>query len=102
MALTTSLAGRVRNTSLPKSHALLPLLEAVVNGLQAIDARFGDDVGKGRLTVTILRSGQEAFDFGVAGPLTSRAVESSLTSWRSSSAPTSKATAAVRMPSTRC
>lgn len=26
MALTTSLAGRVRNTSLPKSHALLPLL----------------------------------------------------------------------------
>lgn len=29
MALTTSLAGRVRNTSLPKSHALLPLLEAV-------------------------------------------------------------------------
>ena len=68
MALTTSLAGRVRNTSLPKSHALLPLLEAVVNGLQAIDARFGDDIGKGRLTVTILRSGQEAFDFGVAGP----------------------------------
>lgn len=39
MALRTSLAGRVRNTSLPKSHALLPLLEAIVNGIQAIDAR---------------------------------------------------------------
>lgn len=66
MALITSLAGRVRNTSLPKSHSLLPLLEAVVNGLQAIDARFGEDVEQGRLQVRIERSPQEAFDF--AGP----------------------------------
>jgi hypothetical protein len=47
VALRTSLAGRVRNTNLPKSHSLLPLLEAVVNGLQAIDVRFGDEVGQG-------------------------------------------------------
>lgn len=67
MALTTSLAGRVRNTTLPKSHSLLPLLEAVVNGLQAIDAR-GGDVGHGRLKVTIERSAQEEFDFGASGP----------------------------------
>lgn len=67
MALTTSLAGRVRNTTLPKSHALLPLLEAVVNGLQAIDAR-GNDATNGRLTVTIERSAQEAFDFDSSGP----------------------------------
>lgn len=67
MALTTSLAGRVRNTTLPKSHALLPLLEAVVNGLQAIDAR-GDDIGRGRLKVTVERSAQEAFDLGSSGP----------------------------------
>lgn len=67
MALTTSLAGRVRNTTLPKSHALLPLLEAVVNGLQAIDAR-GEDVENGRLKVTIERSAQEAFDFEPSGP----------------------------------
>lgn len=67
MALTTSLAGRVGNTTLPKSHALLPLLEAVVNGLQAIDAR-GDDIGHGRLKVTIERSAQEAFDFGPSSP----------------------------------
>jgi hypothetical protein len=32
-----------------EEHSLLPLLEAVVNGLQAIDARFGGDVGQGRL-----------------------------------------------------
>ena len=59
---------RVRNTSLPKSHALLPLLEAVVNGIQAIDARFGDDVGRGRLRVRIHRSLQEELDLGPAGP----------------------------------
>lgn len=68
MALTTSLAGRVRNTSLPKSHALLPLLEAVVNGLQAVDARFGEDIGRGRLTVRIHRSPQVQLDLGTAGP----------------------------------
>ena len=68
MALTTSLAGRVRNTSLPKSHALLPLLEAVVNGIQAIDARSGDDLERGRLSVRIQRSPQEGLDLGPAGP----------------------------------
>ncbi|WP_305779199.1 ATP-binding protein [Nocardia nova] len=65
MALTTSLAGRVRNTSLPKSHSLLPLLEAIVNGLQAIDARFKTDVSGGRLRVTIQRSDQGEFDLGL-------------------------------------
>lgn len=67
MALTTSLAGRVRNTTLPKSHALLPVLEAVVNGLQAIDAR-GEDIGDGRLRITIERSAQEALDFEPSSP----------------------------------
>lgn len=68
MALTTSLVGRVRNTTLPKSHSLLPLLEAVINGLQAIDVRFGDEVSQGRLRITIERSGQEELDFEPAGP----------------------------------
>lgn len=62
VALTTSLAGRVRNTNLPKSHSLLPVLEAVVNGLQAIDVRFGNDISPGRLQVKIERNTQEAFD----------------------------------------
>lgn len=68
MALTTSLAGRVRNTTLPKTHALLPLLEAVVNSIQAIDTRFGDDSGHGRLTVRILRDPQGTLELGTAGP----------------------------------
>lgn len=62
MALRTSLAGRVQNITLPKSHALLPLLEAVVNGIQAIDARYGDDVERGLVRVRIERAPQEAFD----------------------------------------
>ncbi len=68
MALTTSLAGRVRNTNLPKSHSLLPLLEAVINGLQAVDVRFGAEMSQGRVRVTIQRSGQDEFDFEPAGP----------------------------------
>ncbi|MFT4228055.1 ATP-binding protein [Micropruina sp.] len=68
MALTTSLAGRVRNTNLPRRHSLLPLLEAVINGLQAIDVRFGDGMSQGHLRVTIERSGQDELDFGPAGP----------------------------------
>ncbi|MEW6927867.1 ATP-binding protein [Trueperella pyogenes] len=68
MALRTSLAGRVQNTTLPKTHALLPLLEAVVNGIQAIDARYGDDVERGLVRVRIERAPQEAFDLSPSGP----------------------------------
>lgn len=68
MALTTSLAGRVRNTSLPKSHALLPLLEAIVNGIQAIDARTDGSGEPGRIDVRVHRDSQAEFDFGPAGP----------------------------------
>lgn len=55
MVLRTSLQGRVTNTSLPKTHALLPLLEAVVNGIQAIDARNAENAAQGTLLVTIER-----------------------------------------------
>lgn len=68
MALTTSLAGRVRNTSLPKSHALLPLLEAIVNGIQAIDARPDGSDNPGRIDVRVHRDSQAELDFGPAGP----------------------------------
>lgn len=68
MALTTSLAGRVRNTSLPKSHALLPLLEAIVNGIQAIDARSEGTDAPGRIDVRVHRDSQAELDFGPAGP----------------------------------
>ena len=68
MALTTSLAGRVRNTSLPKSHALLPLLEAIVNGIQAIDARQVSSDEPGRIDIRVHRDAQAELDFGPAGP----------------------------------
>ncbi|MEV8148486.1 ATP-binding protein [Arthrobacter sp. NPDC080073] len=68
MALTTSLAGRVRNTSLPKSHALLPLLEAIVNAIQAVDARRGDSAVPGRIHVRVHRDAQAEFELGQPGP----------------------------------
>ncbi|MFE7423310.1 ATP-binding protein [Rhodococcus sp. NPDC057529] len=67
-AMTTSLRGRVKNTGLPKSHALLPVLEAVVNGIQAIDARFDADSSQGRLEVKIVRSPQTGLDLSMTGP----------------------------------
>lgn len=66
--LTTSLKGRVRNTSLPKSNALLPLMEAVVNGIQAIDARPGANLPVGHLTITINRTPQDTLSLEPAGP----------------------------------
>ena len=63
MRLKTSLAGRVQNTSLPKTHALLPLLEAVVNGIQAIDVLHSADIGQGSLRISINRSPQDELDF---------------------------------------
>ncbi|KGJ76957.1 hypothetical protein GY21_08520 [Cryobacterium roopkundense] len=68
MALTTSLAGRVRNTTLPKTHALLPLFEAVVNGIQSIDSRHAQELGRGRLTVRIHREQQVAFNLETSTP----------------------------------
>ncbi|MBC3763437.1 ATP-binding protein [Quadrisphaera oryzae] len=68
MALTTSLAGRVRNTSLPKSHALLPLQEAIVNAIQAIDARPEGAATPGHIEVQVHRDLQDELDLGQTGP----------------------------------
>ncbi|MEU4360280.1 hypothetical protein [Promicromonospora sp. NPDC023987] len=68
MALTTLLAGRVWNTSLPKSHALLALLEAIVNGIQAVDAWPGGPDDPGRIDVRVHRDSQAELGFGPAGP----------------------------------
>lgn len=58
MTLTTHLQGRLRNTSLPSSHGLLPLFEAVVNSIHAIeDAAPG--TSRGRIVVEILRDTQQ-------------------------------------------
>ncbi|WLQ05661.1 ATP-binding protein [Arthrobacter oryzae] len=43
-------------------------MEAVVNGIQALDARFGDEVEKARLTVKVHRNPQDGLDLGLASP----------------------------------
>ena len=63
MAINASLKGRLRNTSLPKSRALLPLFEAVVNAIQAVDEAH-DDMGSTRIDVRIVREQQEPLDLG--------------------------------------
>lgn len=54
MSLDTNLKGRLRNTSLPLSSGLLPLFEAVVNSIHAIEER-GVPLDQGLVRVEILR-----------------------------------------------
>lgn len=57
--MTVDLLGRLRNTSVPLSHAYLPVLEAVLNSIHAIEDRFGRQaMHRGTITVTIERDGQ--------------------------------------------
>ena len=62
MALGTNLQGRLRNTDLPKSHGLMPLYEAVVNSMQAIE-EAGIGASKGEIKVEIVRDAQPALAF---------------------------------------
>jgi len=62
MTIETNLTGRLRNTSLPYNRGLLPLFEAVVNSIHAIeDARF--PVDRGRIEVEIDRDAQSGIQF---------------------------------------
>lgn len=61
VAIGTSLSGRLRNTSLPKSHGLLPLFEAVVNSIQSIDSARAD-IGTGLIVIEIVREPGGLFD----------------------------------------
>ena len=76
--LKTSLAGRLRNTNLPKSDALLPLFEAVVNSIHAIDERIeGDETFTmldACIKVLFVRSAQQNTD-GSQPPITGFIVE---------------------------
>lgn len=62
MAISASLTGRLRNTSLPKSRPLQPLFEAVVNAIQAVDMAY-EDMAPGSIDVRIARD-QEPLPFG--------------------------------------
>ena len=65
MTLNTSLQGRLRNTSLPKSYALFPLIEVVVNSIHSINERIKLDqefeISKAYIKVKIIRSAQIYF-----------------------------------------
>jgi hypothetical protein len=55
----TNLRGRLRNTELPRSRALLPLFEAVMNSIHATDERGGERAAR-RIQVVIEREPQVA------------------------------------------
>src|SRR5690606_39069795 len=61
MSLQTNLKGRLRNTSLPKSHGLMPVFEAVVNSIHSIEEKKNSD--NGRVILRINRATQESLDF---------------------------------------
>ncbi|MEA5161717.1 hypothetical protein U5903_13140, partial [Cereibacter johrii] len=64
--MESSLIGQVRNFILPKKNGLIPLFEAVVNSIHAIEDRFSralDVSNLGEVRVHILRDAtQESFD----------------------------------------
>jgi len=61
MSMDTNLAGRLRNTSLPYSHGLAPLFEAVVNSIHAMD-EAGLSTSEGRIVVEIVRDSQSSLE----------------------------------------
>jgi hypothetical protein len=54
----TNFQGRLRNTDLPKSHGLLPVFEAVINSIHAIEER--GNLTTGHVIVTIQRDTQQS------------------------------------------
>jgi len=63
--MRTDVAGRVKNTSLAASKPLLPLYEAVVNSVQAI--QDAPKQSKGRITIRILRDNEHLLSEQDAG-----------------------------------
>ena len=56
---TIDLVGRVKNFDLPKNQPLIPLYEAVVNSIYAIQERQQKEEFDGRIEVEIIREPQE-------------------------------------------
>lgn len=52
--MKVDLAGKIRNTQLPRSKQLLPVFEAVVNAFQAIE-EAGDRVKNPRIEILVER-----------------------------------------------
>ncbi|TVM01652.1 MAG: ATP-binding protein [Candidatus Brocadia sp. WS118] len=62
MRLETNLQGRLRNTSLPYRHGLLPMFEAVINSIHAIE-ETEDSMSDGKILIEVIRSTQQSLDF---------------------------------------
>lgn len=64
--MESNLIGRLRNTNLPKSNALLPLFEAVINSIHSIDERIEKqkdiNMTSAFINIYIIRSPQTNFD----------------------------------------
>ena len=56
---TIDLVGRVKNFDLPKTQPLIPLFEAVVNSIYAIEERMEREDFKGKIDIRIIREPQE-------------------------------------------
>lgn len=63
MSLQTNLKGRLRNTSLPKNHGLMPVFEAVVNSIHSIEEM--NNLPDGKITLRINRATQVNLDLDV-------------------------------------
>lgn len=54
--MSISVSGRVKNFKLPKNRPLVPLYEAIVNGIHAIEERSKIDKNiKGKITIEVIR-----------------------------------------------
>ena len=74
MNIETNLRGRLRNTTLPKSKGLLPLFEALINSIHALEeAQIQPE--QGRIRVVIERE-PNLFDADTAGRVQGRLVSS--------------------------
>jgi hypothetical protein len=60
VSLQTNLKGRLRNTSLPKSHGLMPVFEAVVNSIHSIEET--PNTTDGKIVLRINRTTQGSLD----------------------------------------
>lgn len=58
MHIKTSLPGRVRNTNFPRSRPLMPLFEAIINSIQAIEDSE-KSTEEGLITITINRDAEQ-------------------------------------------
>ena len=59
---TIDLKGRIKNFALPKNKPLLPLFEAIVNSIYAIEERQKIESFQGKIDIHIIRVPQEVLE----------------------------------------